>query len=564
MPRPKKGFAPSPAFLDKWVARMDFKLATFGRYHKAVRDAFKKRLPHATILTSLPQGFTVAHGETVIDHQRHLDAFWEHTYPGTEPLGAALAAHRVEMAAAAVGAPERPFIHLLQGFDEVSRVPKMPPREYIRLISWMALSHGADHLGWFVYRWMWWHMPGTEAWEACGEMAALLERLAPTFARLGPNRCPIALLYPLSQEMADHLRSQTATDAELPQRGVWVWRVWHSYEDAYFSLKFAGLPVEPLYEQSVIAGKLRYAAIVVPHADYLRREVVAGLRKFIADGGAVFLGASSTIELPGATKLPMDFLTLFNTYFPAGRSADWQKERVRCYWIRPVLDKAAQLKTLLAPCASDTVVVSDPEVVWSLRDGGRVKYLFLLNDKTTNPITPQQRELRGKYAHFVIMPMKYHPVRVTVSLPAAGPVYDVLAGRPVARPDRSGRVAFTADLEGGDARCYALLPERIRSVRVATRKGIEAGEPLPLHVGVWGQRHLILGVVPLRITLEAGGQTRTLYAATRAGEFQGELLTDVELPPGPATLTATELLSGRPGSRKLDILAPRPVLTTGQ
>ena len=81
---------------------------------------------------------------------------------------------------------------------------------------------------------------------------------------------------------------------------------------------------------------------------------------------------------------------------------------------------------------------------------------------------------------------------------------------------------------------------------------------------MWGRRHLILGVVPLRITLEAGGRTRTLYAATRAGEFQGELLTDIELPPGPATLTAAELLSGRSGSRTLQFKPQRPVLTTGR
>ena len=561
MPRPRKGVAPSPAFLDKWVARMDFKLATFSRYHKAVRDAFKQRLPHATVLTSLPQGFTVAHGETVLDHQRHLDAFWEHTYPGTEPLGAALAAHRVEMAAAALGAPERPFIHLLQGFDDVGRVPKMPTRDYVRLISWMALSHGADHLGWFVYRWMWWHLPGTEAWDACGETAAQLERLAPTLARLAPHRYPIALLYPLSQEMADHLRTQTATDAELPQRAVWTWRVWHSYEDAYFTLKLAGLPVEPLYEQGVMAGKLRYAAIVVPHADFLRREVVAGLRKFIDDGGAVFLGASSSLKLPGATTLPVDFLTLFNTYFPPGRRADWQTQRVRSYWLRPVLDKGSALRTLLAPYAKNPVVVSEPEVVWNLRDGGTTKYLFLLNDKTTNPMTAAQRSMRGRYAHFAILPMAYHRARVEVSVPSPGPVYDVLRGKRVAWPERGGRATFEADLEGGGARLYALLPERIRSVRVATRKAIEAGEPLPLHVGVWGRGHLLRGVVPLRITLEAGGRTRTLHAATRAGECHAELPTDVELPPGTARLTATELLSGRSASRRLRLLPPKPLLT---
>lgn len=564
MPRPTQGMKLSRDALDRWVARMDFKLATFARYHKAVYGAFKQRLPHATILTSLPQGFTVAHGETVIDHQRHLDAFWEHTYPGTEPLGAALTAHRVDMAAAAIGAPERPVIHLLQGFDEISRVPKMPPPEYIRLISWMALSHGADHLGWFVYRWMWWHMPGTEAWDAAGEMAALLERLAPTLANLGPTRYPIALLYPLSQEMADHLRAQTTTDAELPQRGVWTWRVWHSYEDAYFSMKLAGLPVEPLYEESVRAGKLRYEAIVVPHADYLRPEVVAGLRKYLDAGGAVYLGASSTLDLPGAQTLPLDFLTLFNTYFPAGRKADWQKERVRHYWIRTVLDKAEHLRRILAFHAKNPVVVSEPQVVWNLREGGAVRYLFLVNDRTTNPITPAQRELRGRYAHFVIMPMRFHPAHVAVSLKSSGPVYDVLSGGRVAEPGRDGRVAFKAELEGGGARCYALLPERIRSLRVAARKAIEAGAPLPIHVGVWGSRKLLAGVVPLKITLQSGKQIRTRYAATRAGECQLELATDLELPAGPARLTVTETLSGVSASRDLELLPPKPALAPVQ
>ena len=396
------------------------------------------------------------------------------------------------------------------------------------------------------------------------EILAVNATTQDTFANLGPTRHPIALLYPLSQEMADHLRAQTATDAELPQRGVWTWRVWHSYEDAYFSMKFAGLPVEPLYEESVRAGKLRYKAIVVPHADYLRPEVAAGLRKYLDAGGAVYLGASSTLDLPGAEKLPFDFLTLFNTYFPAGRKADWQKERVRHYWIRPVLDKAAQLRRLLAAHARDAVAVSEPEVVWNLRDGGAAKYLFLVNDKTTNPVTGAQRELRGRYAHFVIMPTAYHAVRTRVTLPWSGPVYDVLDGRLAASPDREGRVSLDVELEGGGARCYALLPERIQSLRLAARKAIEAGAPLPIHVGVWGNGRLLAGVVPLKIELQSGKQTRTRYAATRAGECQLELATDLELPAGPARLTVTETLSGVAASRDLELLPPEPALIATQ
>ena len=564
MPTPKKGVKPTKAVLDRWIERMDFKLDTFARYHKAVHDAFKKHVPQATVLTSLPQGFTVMCGEAVLPHQRHLDAFWEHTYPGTEPLGAALAAHRVEMAAALLGVPDRPFIHLLQGFDEIARAPKMPPREYIRLISWMALAHGADHLGWFVYRWMWWHMPGTEAWEAVGEMGEQLDRYAPALSKLRPVRYPIALLYPLSQECADYLAMQTATDAELPQRGVWVWRVCHSTEDAYFAMKFAGLPFEPLYEEAVMGGKLPYRAVVIPHADYLRKETVAGLKKFMAAGGTVFLGASSTLELPGARKLLMDFLTLFNTYFPASGKKDWQKGRIRCCWIDAVLKKADALKTTLAPFHDQPVTLSEPEVVWSLRDGGDVKYLFVLNDKTTNPITPEQREKRGKYAHFVIMPMTYHPVRARVSLKAEGPVYDVFRQRRVARPGRDGRAEFTARLDGGGVGLYALLPERIRSVKVTTRESVVAGEPLAFHVAVWGEGHVLRGVVPLEITLEAGDERHTLHIATADGEIQGELSTDLELSPGKARLTATELLSGRSASVRLMILPPKPVLATGE
>jgi len=564
MPTPTKGVKPTQAVLDRWTDRMDFKLDTFARYHKAVHDAFKKHLPNATVLTSLPQGFTVMCGEAVLPHQRHLDAFWEHTYPGTEPLGAAMAAHRVEMAAALLGVPDRPFIHLLQGFDAIDRAPKMPPREYIRLISWMALAHGADHLGWFVYRWMWWHMPGTEAWEACREVAEQLDRYAPALERLRPIRHPIGLLYPLSQECADYLTMQTATDADLPQRAVWVWRTCHSTEDAYFALKFAGVPFEPVYEEGAMAGKLPYRAIVIPHADYLRKETRAALTKFIADGGTVFLGASSTLDLPGATTLPMDFLTLFNTYFPASGKKDWQKGRIRCCWIDAVLKKAAALKTTLAPFHDRPVTVSEPEAVWSLRQGGDVCYLFVLNDKTTNPITPTQRDRRAKYAHFVIMPMAYHPVDARVSVKTAGPVYDLFRQRRVARPDRDDRAQFEAKLDGGGVGLYAVLPERIRAVKLTVGDRVTAGEPLAYHIGVWGKERLINGVVPLALTLEAGDERRTLHVATTAGECEGTLPTDLELPPGPARLTATELVSGETTRARLTILPASPALSASE
>jgi len=559
MPTPEADF--SPAFLEKWFNRMDFKLATFARYHKAVRDAFHQHLPAVPVLTSLPQGFTVAHGETVIDHQRHLDAFWEHTYPGTEPLGAALTAHRTEMAAAALGALDRPCIHLLQGFDAVARAPKMPPAEYIRLIAWMAVAHGADHIGWFAYRWMWWHMPGTEAWDAAAGVAARLQQLAPAFSKLKPARFPIALLYPLSQECVDHLRAQVTTTDTLPQHDVWVWRTWHAYQDAYYSLKFAHVPFEPLFEESLAAGKLPYHAVIIPHADYLRQASKDRLLQYIADGGTVFLGASSHLKLPGARKLPVDFLTLFNTYFPLGRRADWQKGRIRCAWIDALREKAARLQAPLAPLHFGPLTVSEPEVVYNLRDGDEVTYLFLINDTTTNPITDEQRALRPGFAHFAIMPMAFHPARVHVALKGERVLYDVFEREPVRTRFGEGETSFETTIAGGATRLLASVPEPIAAVKLEAPDQVVAGEPLHVEAAVWTGTKLLSGVVPLAIRLEAGGAVRTCHAATDKGQFKGDLPTDIELPAGSARLAVTELISGRTATRTLRILPAQPVLT---
>jgi len=554
MPRPRKDY--SPGFLDMWVQRMEFKLRSFGRYHKAIRDAFHARLPDALVLTSLPQGFTVAAGEDVVDHQRYLDAFWEHTYPGTEPLGAALTAHRVEMARELLGARSRPFIHLLQGFDYVAGVPKMPPRDYIRLIAWMSLAHGADHIGWFVYRWMWWLMPGTEAWEAVGEMGGLFEKLAPTLSRLRPARYPIALLYPLSQECVDYLRELTSSEEELPQRAVWRWRTWHAFQEAYFALKFAHLPFEPLYEEAVAAGKLPYQAVVVPHASHLRASVRKALANYIADGGAVFLGASSTLELPGARRLPFDFFTLFETYFPAGRRGAWQARRVRAYWLEAVLGKAERLKTILAPFHSGPLAISEPQVVWNIRHGGRAAYLFLINDTTTNPMSDAQRRMRGRFAHFAIMPMAFHPVRALCALKGRRVLYDAVAHRRVPATFEGDQTRFEIEIPGGDARLLAILPEAIEEVEATADRQVAAGEPLAFEVVVKGREAALDAVVPVEVRLEADAQERSAYVATEDGKAKGRLSTDIGLPPGRARLTARELLSGRACHLSVEITPP--------
>ena len=560
MPRPRKDY--SPGFLDMWIQRMEFKLRRFGLYHKAIRDAFHARLPEALVLTSLPQGFTVAAGEDVVDHQRYLDAFWEHTYPGTEPLGAALTAHRVEMARELLGARSRPFIHLLQGFDYVGAVPKMPPKEYVRLIAWLSVAHGADHIGWFVYRWMWWLMPGTETWEAIGKMGSLVEKLAPTLSRLRPARYPIGLLYPLSQECVDYLRELTSTEAELPQRAVWRWRTWHAYEEAYYALKFAHLPFEPVYEEAAAAGKLPYQAVVVPYASHLRRSVREALAKFAAEGGAVFLGASSTVEIPGARKLPFDFFTLFETYFPAGHRDQWQRRRVRCYWLKDVLAKAEKLKTILAPFHNGPLAISEPEVVWNIRHGGRAAYLFVINDTTTNPMTAAQREMRGRFAHFAIMPMEFHPVRALCSLKGRRVLYDVLRHEEVPTTHEGNETRLELEIPGGDARLLAILPEPLEGLEATADRRVAAGEALAFQVEIKAREGVLEAVVPVEVRLEAGGQERVAYFATQDGRLSGKFPMDVALRPGRARLEVRELLSGRRRRLSLEILPPRtPVLT---
>ena len=558
MPRPKHDL--SPDYLATWSDYCDFKLAVRRAYHTRMVRIVQQVLQRddLIVLATLPQGFTLMLAEDVLHNTWGQNAVWDHCYPGTMPLQAGMAAHRMERALEVIGHPERPVLHLLQAFAASGRVPHMPPAEYVRNIAWMSFSHGSDHLGWFVFLWMWWSMPGTDAWRGVGEVGELMQRYQPTLMRLTHVRQPLGILYATSQEKIDLLKARTAPDKAEPQKAVLPWRTFHSCEAAWYMTKYAHLPVEFLYEHELTHGPpIAHKAVLIPLAHYLTKPTRQALLKYMAGGGRVYLGQGSTVDLPGAKTVPIRFDMLLNTYFPAGQPKQWQMRRIRACIMDPLQQGARQLGALLAPVVGTPIQVDHPLVVVNRRRGGSVDYLFVVNDAADTPMDDHTFKRRLRLNHFGIVPMRFSRVRPRLCLKHTGSVYDLETRQPVGRRGPDGSVTWTTDLAPGGGRIFALLKRPIARVTVDAPASVNQGEPFTVtgrvESGAAGASSpAVRAVVPVRIRLsDPWRPVKTVHAATHNGQFKATLQTDTTVGAGVGTIEVTELITGKTARRMI-------------
>ena len=269
----------------------------------------------------------------------------------------------------------------------------------MRTTAWESISHGADSIGWFVYNAFWWVLPGTQAWDEVGRMGReVLEPLTPTLYTMRNTRQSIALMYCYSQEAVDGLYSLCPPDKNDPWNSVILWRTMHGTQEAYEVMSYAHLPFNVISEIHLSSDKvLPWKAIVIPYVEHLRPSSRKALARYMAAGGVVYVGADSTLDLPGIKKLPFAFDVMMNTWWPRDKPGEWNQRRSRAYTIGSSLLKARQLREVLAPlCARQMVNVSDPEVVGNIREAGDAKYIFLVNDHQINPTTPELRKKNGR------------------------------------------------------------------------------------------------------------------------------------------------------------------------
>ena len=533
--------------LDAWIDYHLFKNASIGRMYARAGQAAKAKNPRLRMFASLPQAGGMCHGDDLFHTQSGFDLLWDHTYPGTMAIRVGLNAALMEETAALQGRPDVPILDLLQGFDSYDRASHMPPPEYMREMAWQAIAHGVDSVGWFVYNYCFWNLPGSEAWEGAGRLAhEVLEPLTPTLFEMRNAPQPVGLLTCYSQEAVDGLKEQV-WDAKRPWKGVIRWWSTHATQEAYEVLKYAGVPFNVVSEHRLFEGKpLPWKALVIPYVEHLHAKSRAALAAFQAAGGTVYVGANSTLDLPGARRLPVAFDTKFTTWWPEDRTDEWNQRRVRAYMIGPFLEKAAHLRRLFAPLRDEALAtVDDPEVITSVRRAGAAQYLFLVNDHQVNPVSPELRQRRRKYNHFMLMPMEFPKAGTTAHIRGGGYLYPLLsrAGEPT-RLAKDARTPVRVNLAGGDGKVFLILPEPIRKVEMPAAPARRPGG-IAIQGRVLGESGVLKAALPLRVELRRGTVRQTAYAATRDGALRWTVPFLKAFPAGPVTVVVTDLASGK-------------------
>lgn len=552
MPVEKDDF--SPEFLDKWIDYLIFKNRSIGEMYARMAKVVKQNNPNMkAMFASVPQGVTMSHGDDQFNTQSGFDLLWDHTYPGSQPIIVGLNAQLMEETAVLQGRPYVPALDLLQGFDYYNNVPYMPPAEYVREMVWQAIAHGIDSVGWFVYNYGFWRMPSTEAWEEIGRLGRdVLAPLTPTLYRMTNVAQPVGLVYCYSQEAVDGLK-ELVWDKKRPWQCLIRWWSHHATQEAYDVLKYAHVPVNMVSEYRIMQGKdLPWKVLVIAYVEHLQKDTRKALEKFIARGGTVYIGSNSTLEMPGVKKLPFAFDVKFNTWWPEDRKEEWNQRRVRAYTITNSLEKAREMRSLLAPfCDAAPVQVDDPEVVWNMREAGEAKYFFFVNDHQINPMSAELRKERTKHPHFYISPAEFPAVETSVRLMGAGTLYPLLDPANTALRQMTPKgLTMKLSLKGGEGKVFVMLPEPVGKVEF-TAEPTRTPQGVEVKARVLGNKAAIRASLPIRVDLQSGGISQIAYTTTREGLVEWTVPFLKDMPAGPMKVTVTELASGKSANQEI-------------
>jgi len=196
------------------------------------------------------------------------------------------------------------------------------------------------------------------------------------------------------------------------------------------------------------------------------------------------------------------------------------------------------------------VSISDPEIVYNVREAGAARYLFFVNDHQTNPESEELRKRRQQRLHFMLMPMEFPKAETTVTVRGKGYLYALLSspGEPVEVVE--GRSAsLKLEMDGGDGRVFVLLPERIEKVEF-TSQPVRSQEGVRVEARVTDKNGVMEASLPLQIDISCEAAEQTVYATTKNGILSWTAPFLKEFPETPLAVTVTDLASGKSARKK--------------
>lgn len=300
---------------------------------------------------------------------------------------------------------------------------------------------------------------------------------------------------------------------------------------------------EEILQKDGLAGR---KVLIVPGITAMLPELKAKITAFIAGGGTVFVDGGTTIDIPGAKKLAIDFgAEADKAKYPqkdeTGKETKLTIDRVVLDEVLPALSPVeAVVGTHLQPGAIDLLVTKQVS--------GQAAYYYCLNDRME-----ALDKLPAPLSEYIVQ--KYHlPIQTDVTLPDTGVVYDIFAGKEVARAN--GSVKVPVSLAEGEMAFFAVLPEAIGRVAITAPKTARAGQPVNYQISIFGASGKLLNAAfPLEIQfLDAAGTAvrPTIYRSAKDGVFAGELRIGA-FDPAQVRIAVRELMSGMQAQADLPV-----------
>ncbi len=352
------------------------------------------------------------------------------------------------------------------------------------------------------------------------ESNQLMAKLGPIFNHMPVTKPPVAILYSLSQAIHAQTKNMNDNYAHAIPHG-------RNLPLMYLAGKVLQNPFMFVLDEDIIDGTLAndHRAALLTSLDYLDPKVIAALEDFAAMGGLVLITADSTVEIKGATKLPvaprMPDQEKIDELAKAKNYKDMAPFQTMGKWFQGAQNLANAIKNEFDKAGIKPVFECDqPGIAASRQASGDIEYLFAVNASWD--------EAEGKY-------LSMKAVTATISIPDDGrPVYDASTGTGLVKEfqKKDGKLTGIFRFGPGQIRVFARTKEEIRSPLISTpvvaRTMTAEDSPIKVSFNVTVELkggNVFGGPIPLKIVVQdpLHGDRFVLNRSTENGTVAVEL-----------------------------------------
>lgn len=298
-------------------------------------------------------------------------------------------------------------------------------------------------------------------------------------------------------------------------RGKWrketLYAAWH---EAFLR---AGLPVDIVFEEDVIEGKLsKYKYLFLPVCEVTSQAAHDKIVEFSKNGGIVVADHNLGFKVPGVKimKTSMDHM-MYPNWAWMGRknpSAVNAKQRIEKMWAT-----TDEIREIFAPAIAKLPQADSKWLVVNGRLWNATRYVYAVNDKRSAGAVGR------KYGTVL---ENGEELTASITVPNAAniaAVYDLTAHKEVAISRKGDSITWAKTYAPASAALFALLPRKIEKLELTTSKSVKLGGKFDINLKILDAKGApIEGVVPIRMTLrDSRGEISeyTDYFAVENGEW---------------------------------------------